>query len=216
MRKHKGTHVISFPAFAGSLHALRCEAGDLTRLQVTLAEYYFATTGKLHVMKYILALIVSLSCMPLAVGAPPGEVPIGEFLRDMPMQGLTGDSLLLSEYRGKPLLINVWASYCPPCLAEMGSLEQLKQRFSKQFNVIGVSIDDYPERAMAFLDKANTTFPHYMDHQLKLERMFGASTIPVTLLIDANGRVLQKVRGAREWDSPEIVAAIARTFKLSL
>jgi thiol-disulfide isomerase/thioredoxin len=154
--------------------------------------------------------------MPLAVGAPPGEVPIGGILRDMPMQGLTSNSLLLSEYQGKPLIINVWASYCSPCLAEMGSLERLKQRFSEKFNVIGISIDDYPERANAFLAKTNTSFPHYIDHQLKLERMFGANTIPLTLLIDAQGRVLQKVRGAREWDSPDIVEAIGQSFNVKM
>lgn len=167
-------------------------------------------------MKYIFAFLISLTCIPSAISAPSGEVPVGGILRDMPMQGLTGHSLLLSEYQGKPLIVNVWASYCSPCLAEMGSLERLKQRFSKQFNVIGISIDDYPERAKAFLDKSNTTFPHYIDHQLKLERMLGASTIPLTLLIDAQGRVLQKVRGAREWDSPDIVEAIGQTFKVKM
>jgi thiol-disulfide isomerase/thioredoxin len=167
-------------------------------------------------MKYILAFIIYLVCAPLTVGASPAEVPIGGTLTDMPMQGLTGNSLLLSEYRGKPLIINVWASYCSPCLAEMGSLERLQQRFKQHFNVIGVSIDDYPVRAHAFLDKVSTTFPHYIDHELKLERMFGANSIPLTLLIDAQGRVLQKVQGSREWDSPGIVKAIGQTFDIKL
>jgi len=147
--------------------------------------------------------------------ASPGEVPIGDTLRDMPMQGLTGSSLPLSNYRGKPLVINVWASYCSPCLAEMGSLERLKQRYSEHLNVIGISIDDYPERANVFLHKANTSFPHYIDHQLKLENMLGAKTIPLTLLVDEHGRVLQKIRGAREWDSAEITMAISKIFRIN-
>ena len=165
-------------------------------------------------MNYILALFISLSCIPLMVNATPGEVPVGGILRDLPMQGLSGDSLMLSDYRGKPLIINVWASYCSPCLAEMGSLERLKQRFGKDVNVIGISIDDYPERARAFLHQANTTFLHYIDHQLKLENMLGANTIPLTLLIDEEGRVLHKVRGAREWDSPNVIEAISEAFKI--
>ena len=171
-------------------------------------------SDKLGSMKYILALFISLFCIPLMVNATPGEVPIGDILRDVPMQGLSGNSVMLSDYRGKPLIINVWASYCPPCLAEMGSLERLQQRYSKHFNVIGISIDDYPDRAKAFLRKANTTFLHYIDHELKLENMFGANTIPLTLLIDEQGRVLQKVRGAREWDSPHIIEGISKTFKI--
>ncbi len=167
-------------------------------------------------MKYLLAILISLSCIPFSVGATPGEVPIGGILRNMPMQGLTGDSLMLSDYRGKPLIINVWASYCPPCLSEMGSLERLQQRYSEHVNVIGISIDDYPERAHVFLDKANTTFLHYIDHHLQLENMLGANSIPLTLLIDAQSRVLYKVRGARQWDSPEIIEAIGKTFEIKM
>jgi thiol-disulfide isomerase/thioredoxin len=167
-------------------------------------------------MNYLLAILISLSCIPLSVGATPGEVPVGGTLRNLPMQGLNGDSLMLSDYRGKPLIINVWASYCTPCLSEMGSLERLKQRYNEHFNLIGISIDDYPERAHAFLDKANTTFLHYIDHNLQLENMLGSNTIPLTLLIDAQGRVLYKVRGARQWDSPETIEAIGKTFDIKM
>ena len=162
----------------------------------------------------ILALLISLSCISLTANATPGEVRIGDILRDAPMQGLTGYSLMLSDYRGKPLIINVWASYCSPCLAEMGSLERLQKRYSKDLNLIGISIDDYPNRAKVFLRKANTTFPHYIDYKLKLENMLGSTSIPLTLLIDAQGRVLHKVRGAREWDSPDMIEAIGKTFNI--
>jgi thiol-disulfide isomerase/thioredoxin len=174
------------------------------------------TTVKLGGMKYILALLICLSGIPSLVHATPDEVPIGANLRDTPMQGLTDNSVLLSEYHGKPLIINVWASYCSPCLAEMGSLERLWQSHGNHFNVIGISIDDYPDRAKVFLTRAKTTFPHYIDHKLTLENMFGANTIPLTLLIDAQGRVLQKVRGAQKWDSPDIVKAIGQTYKIKM
>jgi thiol-disulfide isomerase/thioredoxin len=166
-------------------------------------------------MKYLLVLLCSFSCLTSNI-VIADEVPIGSSLRDSPMQGLTGDSLLLSEYRGKPLLINVWASYCSPCLAEMGSLERLWQRYAEDFNIIGICIDGYPERAQAFLSKADSSFPHYIDHKLTLERMLGASSIPLTVLVDENGKVLQKVRGAREWDSPEIIKAIGLTYEIEM
>ncbi|MDH5473762.1 MAG: TlpA family protein disulfide reductase [Gammaproteobacteria bacterium] len=165
---------------------------------------------------HIFAAIISVSCIAFATHATPGEVRTGEILTDTPMQGLTGHSLLLSDYRGKPLIINVWASYCTPCLSEMGSLERLKQHFSNDLNLIGISIDDYPERARRFLSKANTTFPHYIDHKLRLETMLGASSIPLTVLIDAQGRVLTKVNGSREWDSPDIIEAIGKMFNIGM
>lgn len=167
-------------------------------------------------MAYIFALLISLSCISLTAHATPGEVRMGDILPDGPMQGLTGHSLMLSDYRGKPLIINVWASYCSPCLSEMGSLEQLQKRYSKDLNLIGISIDDYSDRAKVFLHKARTTFPHYIDHELKLENMLGADSIPFTLLIDAQGRVLHKIRGAREWNSPDIIEAIGKMFHIKM
>jgi len=167
-------------------------------------------------MKFVLAFMVfMLASSPLA-GATPGEVPVGSQLPNAPMQGLTGNSEFLSSYHGKPLIINVWASYCGPCLAEMGSLERLSQRYGDRFNVIGISTDDYRDRAAGFLAKAGTTFPHYIDKQLMLENMMGANTIPLTLLIDAEGRVLLKVRGAQEWDSPEIIEVIGQTYQIDM
>ena len=164
-------------------------------------------------MTLILIILIGLSSF---VSATPGEISIGGSLRETPMQGLTGNSVLLSDYHGKPLIINVWASYCFPCLAEMGSLERLSQRYGDQFNVIGISIDDYRERANEFLSKADTTFPHYIDNQLILEKMLGANTIPLTLLIDAQSQVLQKVRGAQEWDSPELIELIGELYEIDL
>jgi thiol-disulfide isomerase/thioredoxin len=188
------------------------------QFQLTLktARTSITTNAKLGGMKYLLALLIGLYMVPSFVSATPGEVPVGGKLRDTPMQGLTGNSLLLSEYFGKPLIINVWASYCSPCLAEMGSLERLSQHYGNKINVIGISIDDYPDRANAFLDKAKTTFPHYIDHQLTLENMLGSNSIPLTLLIDDQGRVLHKVRGAQEWDSRENIDAIARTYDIEM
>lgn len=156
----------------------------------------------------------ALFFIPAAGAQTPGEVPVGGVLRDAPMRGLTGPAKSMADWRGKPLVINVWASYCPPCLAEMGSLERLSRRYKGKFNVVGISIDDYPERAQAFLAKAKTSFPHYIDHQLTLENMLGGNRIPLTVLVDANGRVLEKVYGAREWDGPEAVQLIERSFRL--
>lgn len=159
-----------------------------------------------------LLLLITLSFFPALALATPGEIPEGGVLRNAPMQGLTGPGRMLSDFRGKPLVINVWASYCPPCLAEMGSLERLSKRYEKRFNVIGISIDDYPDRALGFLAKTKTSFPHFIDQQLTLENMLGGNRVPLTVVVDAQGRVLKKVFGAQEWDSPESVQTIAKSL----
>jgi len=161
-------------------------------------------------------LLCLLGTTPLASAATPGEVPIGGVLRPAPMQGLSGPSRELSEFRGKPLIINVWASWCGPCRAEMGSLERLARRGGARFTVIGISTDDYPDKAMAFLKAYKTSFSHFIDTRLFLENMLGADRLPLTLLVDAQGRVLAKYYGAKEWDSPEAVQAVAKAFRIKM
>jgi thiol-disulfide isomerase/thioredoxin len=129
------------------------------------------------------------------------------------MQGLNGKSRRLSEFRGRPLVINVWASWCGPCRAEMASLERLAWAESgARFTIIGISTDDYPQAAQSWLRASNATLSHFIDRELELENMLGARQIPLTVLVDAQGRVVTKVYGAKAWDSPESVKLIERAF----
>ena len=152
-----------------------------------------------------------------AFAGTPGEVEIGGYLREATLRGFSGNTRKFSDYRGKPLIINVWASWCSPCRAEMGSLDRLARRYGgKQFNVIGISTDDDGNEAAAFIKQSKISFVNFLDSQVFLENMLGANTIPLTVLVDANGRVLEKVRGIREWDSPETIGAIGETFHIKL
>jgi thiol-disulfide isomerase/thioredoxin len=149
--------------------------------------------------------------------AARGEVSRGDYLREASLTGLNGKKRMLSEFKGKPLIINVWASWCGPCRAEMGSLERLAQKYNgRELNVIGISTDDYHNKAMAFIEQTGITFENYHDSKLILENMLGANTIPLTVLVDEYGRILEKVRGAREWDSPEIIDAIGRVLHVNM
>ena len=169
-------------------------------------------------MKFtIILLLLCAAGMCPAAAKTPGEVQAGEVLRDARMQGLLGPSTKLSALRGKPLVINVWASWCGPCREEMASLERLSRRFwGTELNVIGISTDDYQDRAEAFLHKSGVTFGNYIDRRLELEHMLGADRLPLTLLVDAQGRVLAKFYGAKEWDSPQSLALIAKYFRIKL
>jgi thiol-disulfide isomerase/thioredoxin len=145
------------------------------------------------------------------------EVKVGENLREAVLDGLQGEQKKLSDYQGKPLIINVWASWCGPCRAEMGSLQRLADKYNgKQFNIIGISTDDYRNNAIAALNQSKITFENFIDHKLLLEKMLGANTIPLTILVDEQGRVLEKIRGAREWDGSKMTGAIGTTFQVRL
>lgn len=161
-------------------------------------------------------LIASLSLIPaLCIARTPGEIPLGAPLRDLTMRGLNGPDRPLSAYRGKPLVLNVWASWCGPCRAEMSSLIRLAQRLGPHANVIGISTDDHPERAQAFLKQTGITLPMYLDRPpWPLENMLGADRLPLTLLVDAQGLIRARHVGAREWDSPAALNEIRQTLKL--
>ena len=162
----------------------------------------------------LLALGLSLLGSPAVRGAAPDEVPIGGVLRPAMMRGLNGPARNLSEFRGRPLLINVWASWCGPCRAEMASLERLAWLDETHyFTIIGVSTDDYIDKALTALKESNATITHFIDKDLALEHMLGASTLPLTVLVDAEGRVVGKVHGAREWDGRDALEYIHATFK---
>jgi len=167
-------------------------------------------------MKRALSLLALGACLlwPVAEAKPPGEVPVGGTLREASMQGLNGPSRKLSSYLGKPLIINVWASWCGPCRQEMASLERLAWRDeAARFTVIGISTDDYADKAQAYLKQVNATLPHFIDKNLEMEQMLGADRLPLTLLIDAKGHVIEKIYGARAWDGPEALQLINKAFK---
>lgn len=160
-------------------------------------------------------LFLSLLFAAGVFAATPGEVLVGEPLRDAELRGLVGRNAKLSAFRGKPLLINVWASWCGPCRAEMASIAKLAGRYDgKEFNIIGISTDDDREAAAAFLKRAGLRFRNYIDHNLLLENMLGADRLPLTLLVDADGRVIKKIAGSRAWDSPESINLITQAFRL--
>lgn len=162
-------------------------------------------------------LVAAAAAAPAAaVARTPGEVEVGQVLRQAPMQGILGPSRLLSDFRGKPMIINVWASWCGPCQEEMPSLQRLARRAGSQVHVIGISTDDYPDRAEQFVRKYRIEFPNFIDSKLRLEHMLGAERLPLTLLVDAQGKVLAKHFGAKEWDGPEAVAYVARHLRIKL
>ena len=153
----------------------------------------------------------------MAFAGTPGEVVVGGVLRETTMQGLNGPARKLSGFRGKPLVINVWASWCGPCREEMKSLERLAWLdLATDFNIIGISTDDYPDQAKALLKITNSTISQFIDSHLVMENMLGASKLPLTVFVDRNGRVIRKIYGARQWDSPEALKIIGDAFRLSL
>lgn len=161
----------------------------------------------------LIALLIGASCASAAL-ANDGGIQVGQTLPDATMAGLNSPARTLASYRGKPLIINVWASWCGPCRAEAASLERFAWSDAGQkVVVIGISTDDDRMAALKWLRQSNATLSHFIDANVALENLLGASRIPLTVLVDARGRVVDKVHGAREWDSAESVQLIQRAFR---
>jgi thiol-disulfide isomerase/thioredoxin len=174
-------------------------------------------TGGFYMRVNLQVIFLASAISTTAYASTPGEVGIGGYLREAKLNGFSGETKKFSDFKGKPLIINVWASWCGPCRAEMGSLERLAHRYGgKQFNVIGISTDDDGNAAATYIKKSKITFDNFLDSKVFLENMLGANTIPLTVLVDEHGRVLEKVRGAYGWDSPEALDAISEIFHIKL
>jgi len=113
----------------------------------------------------------------------------------------------LSDLRGQVVLVDFWASWCPPCVDEAPSLNALQAQIaSRGGTVLGVSIDEDETAYQNFLQMYHVSFPTFRDPSKKIETDYGTSMIPETYVIDRNGKIDRKVVGAQDWTSPTMMA----------
>jgi thiol-disulfide isomerase/thioredoxin len=122
-----------------------------------------------------------------------------------------GNPLELGELRGKPILINFWATWCPPCIAELPSIQKLYDKYQSQVNFIFIS-NESPEEVMRFMKKKNYSFPLYALSG-PVPETFESSTIPATYLVSAGGRLILRKTGAAKWDSKKMFRLMDRLIQ---
>jgi thiol-disulfide isomerase/thioredoxin len=147
-----------------------------------------------------------------------GQAPLGEFLpasrpRPAPPAVFTdadGKILNLRDFAGKLVLVNLWATWCAPCRREMPSLERLQTRLGDKITILAISEDRGGSKAIApFITKLGLkVVKTYLDPESAIGRAFKVDGLPTSFLIDRQGRVLGRVEGEAEWDSPKMLAII--------
>lgn len=123
----------------------------------------------------------------------------------------TGETVGLDHFEGKVVLLNFWATWCPPCLREMPSLDRLQAALGGDvFTVVALSQDRGGRELVApFLEKRGlANLAPYVDPTGAAAAAFGVTGLPTTILIDARGREIGRLTGAAEWDTPEAKALI--------
>ena len=167
-------------------------------------------------LKVFLICLFGVIAVPNAYPAGLSERSQDERLPDAILNDLVSGPSRLADFRGKPLLINVWASWCGPCREEMSSLQRLAKRYDgKQINIIGISTDDDRAAALAYIKRSGIHFRNYIDRDLVLEKILRADRLPLTVMVDPDGRLIKRVYGARDWNSPEAINLITHAFRLN-
>lgn len=134
---------------------------------------------------------------------------------DFTLPTLAGDSLRLADLQGKVVLLNFWATWCPPCREEMPAIEALFQAYHEQgFVVLGVAGDTKGKEVVApFVAEQNLTFPILLDPDNRVAKQYHVNGIPTIYLLDRQGRVAGSMTGGADWNSPEARALIERVLQ---
>lgn len=140
----------------------------------------------------------------LALRSAPEPLPAP----GLDLTDLTGDPFTLAPVDGQVLLVNFWATWCPPCRKEMPALQRLSERLDAQpFRVLGVNVGEDPERIADFVQSlpAPPAFPMLLDRSGEAARAWDVRVVPTTWVIDRSGRKILGAVGEVDFDSPELV-----------
>ena len=168
----------------------------------------------------LLALLLLAGVGAAAQSASPisDEPPLGAFIPESPPQpapkisfaDAEGRTFTLADFAGRVVLVNLWATWCAPCRSEMPSLERLQTRLGDKIAILAVSEDIGGEKAVApFVARLGlNAVKTYLDPKSEVAQAFKVDGLPTSFLIDRTGRVLGRVEGEANWDSPRMLAII--------
>ena len=153
---------------------------------------------------FMLLMLVGLAACSKKEKTLPGE---GKPAPDFTLKNLAGENVSLTGLRGKVVLLNFWATWCPPCREEIPSMVKLNQAMAgKPFQMLAVSIDEGGKKAVeAFYQRVGATLPTLLDTNQEVGARYGITGVPETFLIDPKGVILKKVIGPLDWSHPDVV-----------
>jgi len=169
--------------------------------------------GRIH-LTAIVAVLLALIVVPFGTTAShAGELRSVE-TRPAPTLELTdlgGETRRLADWRGQVVLINFWASWCPPCVQEMPSIQRLQEQMrGKPFAVVSINVAEAQRRAAQTVSRLGLDFPVLLDADGEAFKAWGGKGLPTSVLIDRNGTMRYLGLGPLEWDGAEAIDAIER------
>lgn len=157
---------------------------------------FLFVSGSLLAEQQLPKLGYKLTELPKPVDAP-----------DFSLQDMDEKKYSIKDFRGKVVLVNFWATWCPPCRREMPSLERLYQKLKgKDFIVLAINQFEDPDHVFAYTGQLGTdpTFPILFDRDSKIAEAYKVAGLPTTYLLDKQGKIRYRAVGGREFDHPEV------------
>ena len=134
--------------------------------------------------------------------------------RDFSLPLLAGGNAALSSFKGKVVILNFWATWCPPCRVEMPSMETLYRRFNAEgLEILAVDIGEDSSTVQQFIQSSGYTFPVLLDSANRVSSIYGIRAIPTTFIIDREGKIIGNVIGSIMWDNQKVITAIDALLK---
>lgn len=133
-----------------------------------------------------------------------GEIGLkkGNYAPDFELELLSGETVKLSDYRGQPVILNFWATWCPPCRAEMPDMQKIHEDYDVAIlGVNQIDTESSPKNVPDFIDELGVTFPILLDAESLVGIRYGAKVLPTTYLIDKDGRVYDIAKGPLTYDA---------------
>lgn len=129
-----------------------------------------------------------------------GEPVVGTVAPDFALNTLDSNVVQLSAMRGKPVLLNFWATWCAPCVAEMPDLEKLQQEMGEQVHIVGVNLRETRGRVREFVQASHFSWIFVLDSTGEVGAKYQVSAIPTSVMVDANGVIANRQVGALNYD----------------
>lgn len=154
------------------------------------------------------AVVALTACTKKKATKTPGLLQENSPAPVITVNSLNGKQLNLSDLKGKVVLLNFWATWCPPCREEIPSMMKLNNAMAgKPFQMVAVSIDEGGQPAIeSFFKTSGFNLPAYTDPDSRAAKAYGITGVPETFVIDKNGVLLKKVIGPMAWDSPDVLS----------